>query len=303
MTQPSGWYDDPQDPGALRYWDGILWTDNTVPKTSPTAAASTIGRPDFPHAPSPGGGYAGGPASGPYPSGVQDRQPPPAGYGAPPPAGYGGLPPAGYGAPPPAGYGYGAAPQVAWPPVGPTSADGVPLAQWWQRLLARIVDGIITGVLTTIAALPWTIEPIRRFMDLFAQMARDAERGVNSAVDQSAVNAEMAKIMVPLTLVTVVVSLVYETFFLVRWGATPGKRILGIAVRRVGRPGPLTLVEALRRQVLPRGLDLLGLVPGIAIVANLVSLLDNLWLLWDPRRQALHDKVADTLVVRALPRR
>ena len=26
MSAPSGWYDDPQDPTHLRYWDGVLWT-------------------------------------------------------------------------------------------------------------------------------------------------------------------------------------------------------------------------------------------------------------------------------------
>lgn len=36
MTQrPSGWYDDPKDPTQLRYWDGILWSDRTMPKLAP----------------------------------------------------------------------------------------------------------------------------------------------------------------------------------------------------------------------------------------------------------------------------
>ena len=44
------------------------------------------------------------------------------------------------------------------------------------------------------------------------------------------------------------------------------------------------------------GLGLLGLVPVISLVSSLVGLLDSMWLLWDPRRQTLHDKIADTLV-------
>lgn len=37
MTAPksSGWYDDPDDPTKLRYWDGILWSDRTMPKLAP----------------------------------------------------------------------------------------------------------------------------------------------------------------------------------------------------------------------------------------------------------------------------
>src|SRR5664280_2094068 len=45
MTQPSGWYDDPQDPSQLRYWDGVVWTSHVSPRVSPTVEQSTIGMP------------------------------------------------------------------------------------------------------------------------------------------------------------------------------------------------------------------------------------------------------------------
>lgn len=35
-TTPSGWYDDGQHPGQLRYWDGAQWTDQYAP--GPVAA-------------------------------------------------------------------------------------------------------------------------------------------------------------------------------------------------------------------------------------------------------------------------
>ncbi|HOF64866.1 MAG TPA: DUF2510 domain-containing protein, partial [Dermatophilaceae bacterium] len=50
QPQPSGWYDDPQNAANLRYWDGVLWTDNTVPKVAPSAAASSIGYATDPYA-------------------------------------------------------------------------------------------------------------------------------------------------------------------------------------------------------------------------------------------------------------
>ncbi|UFU08216.1 DUF2510 domain-containing protein [Ruania halotolerans] len=31
MTVPAGWYPDPQDQNALRYWDGAMWTDHRAP--------------------------------------------------------------------------------------------------------------------------------------------------------------------------------------------------------------------------------------------------------------------------------
>ena len=45
VTQTSGWYDDPQDPSQLRYWDGVLWSSNVTPKVSPTLEQSSIGMP------------------------------------------------------------------------------------------------------------------------------------------------------------------------------------------------------------------------------------------------------------------
>lgn len=29
---PAGWYDDPDDPERLRYWDGVVWTEHVTPK-------------------------------------------------------------------------------------------------------------------------------------------------------------------------------------------------------------------------------------------------------------------------------
>jgi hypothetical protein len=33
-----GWYEDPQDPSRLRYWDGTGWTDSYAARPDPTAA-------------------------------------------------------------------------------------------------------------------------------------------------------------------------------------------------------------------------------------------------------------------------
>jgi hypothetical protein len=41
-----------------------------------------------------------------------------------------------------------------------------------------------------------------------------------------------------------------------------------------------------------------SLVPLVGLLGSVYSLLDDLWPLWDGRRQALHDKVARTNVVR-----
>ncbi len=45
----------------------------------------------------------------------------------------------------------------------------------------------------------------------------------------------------------------------------------------------------------------LNFVTPAAGILGLVGLLDNAWILWDERRQALHDKVAGTVVMKATP--
>lgn len=83
---------------------------------------------------------------------------------------------------------------------------------------------------------------------------------------------------------------IYMTLFLALWqGRTPGKRVFGLQVLRLdGRP--LGLLAAFERTG--------GYAAGAA-----TSLLGFARVWWDPNRQAIHDKIADTVVVRErLPR-
>jgi uncharacterized RDD family membrane protein YckC len=79
---------------------------------------------------------------------------------------------------------------------------------------------------------------------------------------------------------------VYEVFFLSRSGATPGKKIVGISVRLRERAGPPPMKTVLGRTACYFGFQLFN-----------ISLLDDLWPLWDDKKQALHDKVVATNVV------
>jgi uncharacterized RDD family membrane protein YckC len=72
-------------------------------------------------------------------------------------------------------------------------------------------------------------------------------------------------------------------------GQTPGKRALGLGVRNV-RGAPLGLGRAFGR-----GYFMLL----IYYLFPFTFLLDNLWPLWDKRNQALHDKIVNSVVVRA----
>ena len=154
MTQPSGWYDDPQDPNQLRYWDGVVWTGHVSPKVSPTVEQSTIGMP-----------YGVIPAAArPQSSGSQGAQ------GTPTTRGGHASPQDGQGKPGGQWPAYGQHPgqlpaqQQGWQShPSATTPDGVVLSGWWRRVLARIID----GVLIWIVALPLTIAPLRRVGTIF----------------------------------------------------------------------------------------------------------------------------------------
>ena len=118
-----------------------------------------------------------------------------------------------------------------------------------------------------------------------------------------AFTTEIASLAVPITIISMVVSLLYETVFLTWRGATPGKMVVGTLVRRVEGPGTLSVVTALKRQVIAVVTSLMGLMPGLSLLGSLLNIIDPAWLLWDPKRQALHDKVADTVVILRNPQR
>ncbi|MDX6309852.1 MAG: hypothetical protein QOI06_2898 [Nocardioidaceae bacterium] len=175
-----------------------------------------------------------------------------------------------------------------WPPVkGPTTPDGVRITSWVKRLLARILDGFIVFF----ASVPFTGYFIYRYF-----------QAISDQVDKSSTpsffpTGEVLRWELWLVAVLLVLQVGYETFSLYRWGATPGKRILKISVRTWEQGGRLPWSVIGRRVGFIYGLSALGLVPVVGLLTGVVGLLDYLWPLWDNRRQALHDKVAGTVVV------
>src|SRR4051794_15758458 len=79
---------------------------------------------------------------------------------------------------------------------------------------------------------------------------------------------------------------------------TVGKHAAGLAVRRAdGRR--VTFWRALWRELVARQL----IMNGLGLIIGATPLVDVLFPLWDDQSQAIHDKLADTVVVRAGPRR
>ncbi|NHA68807.1 RDD family protein [Phycicoccus flavus] len=183
------------------------------------------------------------------------------------------------------------APPVPSGTAAPTLPDGAVLAQWWRRLLGRAVDWLLTTVVSAVLLTPF----LGSFATAAQQYFDDVLAGRTGG--EAAFQAAVADIVLPVTLVTSLVGLLYEVGFLVWRSATPGKMALGTVVRPVDAPGGVSLVVALRRQAIALLTAALGLNVLLGYLGAILELLDPAWLLWDPRRQCLHDKVAGTVVV------
>lgn len=276
MTQPSGWYDDPQDSTQLRYWDGVVWSSHVSPKISPTVARSTIGMP-----------YGVVAASArPQSLGSAGAQGPPAaqrGYDSP---GQGKNPASGHHWP---AYGQGPGAlgqQAGWQPHQlTTTPDGVQLSGWWLRVAARVLDSIITFVLALPATGWFYYRYLKGLVTWSSDLAAQSAAGTNPVLALPPWTTYQYAFIA--SLILLLVAGAYEVFFLSRSGATPGKKIVGISVRLRERPGPPPMNSVLVRSSCLFGMQLVGLA----------YLLDALWPLWDEKKQALHDKVAATNVV------
>lgn len=271
---PSGWYPDPANAAQERYWDGWQWSRNTRPR----ASQPTDQRPSGQRQPS-----AQQQPYGQQPSGQQQpyaQQP----YGQP----QGG--PQGWGAQP------GQSGYPAGRPLVPvaSTADGVPLAGWWWRVLAIVIDGLIVGVVSALLSLPIYLRLARALGDYINASLRAAEQGLPMPA-QPEVNALLSSTdQVILVLVSFVVQTLYIIAFL-RWrSATPGKLVVGLRVVPVDRgrsTDPLAWSAVVARA-------LVWTVPDLQPLLIVVRAADVVWPLVNPKRQALHDLAARTQVVK-----
>lgn len=272
MSFPAGWYDDPQDPTQQRYWDGGFWTDYRRPREGP---------PPYPH-------QFGQVAPGQ--PGVQDQS---GQQGFGPGLGQPGMGRQGYGpqAPHPQ-QGFGYAPRV------PSTPDGQPLSGWWRRVGARILDGIVLFFITMPFAGYFYWKFFEIVFDTFADEFDRASSGSATPQFNAEIPAEAYKYLVPVALISLVISFLYEFFFLTRKGATLGKMAVGISVRLRDVPGPPPGSAVVKRFGVDYGIQVLGWIPMVGSLFSFLGLVNYLWPLWDDKKQAWHDKVAKTNVVR-----
>ena len=170
----------------------------------------------------------------------------------------------------------------------PTTPDGAVLSGWWRRVVARIVDGIICGLITVAVTYPW-LTHAAGIMNGYFRDSFDA-----------AANGGTAPPMPPRARLGAAADQPGQPRHLLRlrgraahpgFGTSPGRRLVGISVRLREQPGTPPLSAVLRRTVVKEGGSWIGLLPVLGLVGSLFTMLDSLWPLWDDRRQAVHDKV------------
>lgn len=316
MSIEPGWYPDPAEPGTQRYWDGEGWlgdplpADATAPDGPPPEPAAAIDPVDprgpvDPDTTMPPVGPA--PAYYPYPpyrlpppaetpgqsgdktaeSTAQPTYPPyPFPYYPPIP-----LPPPNPSAPqyqPPAGNPYPPIPYgYAYPPAATVARPhGLPLAAPQTRLLARLIDLALLGVL----ALAVNGYLIWKLIGGYSDALKKYE--ANEQISDTSVGNYIFLIV----LLTAALWAAYEIPQLANNGQTVGKRLMGIRVMRLESDQPLGLGRSFRRWWGLGGATLLWPCFGAGF---LIQFVDCLFVVIDrPLGQALHDKRAATVVVR-----
>ena len=214
----------------------------------------------------------GPPDGGQYPQQGGGYPPQQQGGGYPPPQG-GGYPPQGqYGG---GGGGYGG---------GPMSPQGRPLASWGKRVGAGLIDALVL-LLPIIAA--------SALLGVGAFAGGDLECTTNPTTGFTECTGGDTSFVVTLILAQLVPFIIqglYSTFMNGgERGQTVGKRVVNIQVRDEATGGPIGYGKAFLRW-------LVGALLSV-FTCGIGGILDILWPLWDNKRQTLHDKVVNSLVV------
>ena len=191
----------------------------------------------------------------------------------------------------PVGTAYGVKPPA-------TTPDGEPLAGWWARVGAYLLDGIILGIITALVALPWIRDVWHTYADWLDDAIRASENGTGDSLDTGQLQRDLAGPLAIIIAIQLVLGFSYHVGFLLWRQATPGKLMVGLRVRLRERPGRMPFGTVALRWLAQFGIGVVGLVPFVGSLVGLYSLLDDLWPLWDDHKQAIHDKVAKTNVVR-----
>lgn len=256
---PGGWYADPAKPGQERYWDGWQWTRNVREGQAPPQQGV---QQQWQQPPQQWD-------QGQWNNQPQQWQQPQQGWQQPGP-----------------GYYYQGQP-------GPVTADGVPLAGWWWRVLATIIDSVllyfVTQFILAVSGLSAAMGTVSN--ELAAYITELLDVGGQPDLRYMMQVIYSSPVFWGIFVVSIAVAVVYSALMLRFTGATVGKLACGLKVVRTGQgrsteklPWRVAILRPLSQKLMEQ--------------INLLALIDVLFPLWDSKRQSLHDKAASTQVVK-----
>lgn len=173
----------------------------------------------------------------------------------------------------------GAAPESPAPssPMAASPTPTVYYAGFWRRWLALVIDSLLLGVINSVVALIFFLSVLKKILWL-------CDGGCNADVLAGLAAASLVMDVVIFALAVALVKYLYFSLFeSSRSQATPGKMALGIIVTD-GRYQRITFARALGRN--------LG-----KILSGMILMIGYLMAGFTTRKQALHDLLADCVVI------
>jgi uncharacterized RDD family membrane protein YckC len=160
-------------------------------------------------------------------------------------------------------------------------------------VVARVLDSILKSVVAFALGYRLITPAMDAFREWFDRALLESQRGRPAPAFDVFSDVEVQRALTQYALVSLLVAGVYTVVLLRLWGATLGKRLLGLRVRSWDREGPLTWGQSLGRWLTGEG------IAAFPLFSLIWPLVNYLWPLWDRRRQAVHDKLPGTVVVSA----
>jgi uncharacterized RDD family membrane protein YckC len=193
-------------------------------------------------------------------------------------------------------------PLVGWETPAPAGAapgrEGYVVAGMGARLVAYFIDSILVSIIPTVLTLL-----VVDYQGMIEQAIEASESG--AATGQTAFVFAITPQLVLVTLISLALQYLYFVGFWTSGArATPGMRGLRMQVVDAATGGSLSLTAATKRFVaLGAPLALLILVPALQSAAGIAQFALSLFLFFtaitNDRRQGLHDKWANSLVIRS----
>ncbi len=150
-------------------------------------------------------------------------------------------------------------------------------AGFWIRFLAIILDGMLT---TFVFGLLFMLFFGSSVIEVFRQAAQAGRSGT----DPFSLMGPMMGLSGSSRLLSTLLGIAYQAYFLSQFGATPGKMALGLKVIKTDG-GPVSIGVAIGRYF-------------ATLLSGLILCIGYMMAGWDDKKRALHDRICNTLVIR-----